>query len=306
MLPIQVFQIDYQDISNIVSMHIDSIFDYQRDNNIVFDCVLAKLRNGTIPGSMIANYLQIPMGVIEATRENKECSMFLPIEIVNKIHNNEIVNILFTDGICGTGKTLALIKEYISTHSFSKNINLVTYCTFIDNKANTKPDISGLVVVDKFIQPPWEWRSYTPQVHLDRLSTNDIKGSEEKEFCFGFFDKDTKNSFLSLQDDIVLEWDMIFLNNESKTNTASGVSSYLEIPEKITITECLTKYKNLIQEKVDFINSNGLTHYIDKDINQAIVLANKCPICHILYIENNKIFRLFSNEFKLNDLNFNN
>lgn len=297
MLPNKVLQLDYEDISHLVEKHIDDITHFEQSNNIKFDSILAKLRNGTVSGSIIANRFQLSMSVIEMPRNIniENFRIFFSYDIEEKLKLGKTVNILFVDGICGTGKTLDYLKTFISHHPLKSQINIITYCTFVDSNAKTKPDIIGLEVQDRFFQPPWEWRSFTPQAHLDRLEIGDIKASNEQEYCVGFSSSET----FSLVEDLFganpkFDWTMVFSEPEGKTITSSGISSFENIPVKLNLSEAMTKYKSLIDQKQNFIEQNGLTHFIEEDINQALLIAEKCPVCHVIYIDDNNLFRIFA------------
>lgn len=304
MLPIKVFQIDYQDFGNLVWNHFELIENYQTENHIKFHGVVAKLRNGTIPGAIIANHFFLPMGVLNAPRQTKydNYELFLPNELTIKMQNEKI-NLLYIDAICGTGETLKEIKNFF-TNNYSNKINLYTYSTLVDNKAKTKPDICGLNHSNYF-QPPWEWRSFTPQTHLDRLATNDIKSSEENYYALGFSSNSCKSIFeQSLGKKIIGEWIEIF-DQESLINhllSSSKVSNIESSFENLTIELCKTKFLPLINEKTKFIQTNGLTHFIENDLAQAIVLAEKSPICQIILFDGKNLIKINSKTIKQENL----
>lgn len=306
MLPTKVLQLDYQDVSHMISLHIDAIIKYQNDNNIKFELILAKLRNGTISGSILANHFQLPLGVIEMPRKiNPEnFRAFFSFEVEDKLKDGDTVHILFVDSICGTGKTLIELEAFLASHPYKNQIKVTTYCTLVDARAIKKPDIIGLEIADRFFQPPWEWRSFTPQAHLDRLESGNIKASNEVEFCVGF---SSQKVFKLVEEhfnkNIDFDWTMIFSEADRKINTASGVSSFSNIPDKITLEEGKQKYKKLIEEKVNFVKQNGLTHYVEEDINQALLISHSCPVCHIIYLEGDNLFRVFSKEIGREDFN---
>lgn len=301
MLPNKVLQLDYEDISHLVEKHIDEVINYEEAHQIKFDSVLAKLRNGTISGTIIANRFQLSMSVIEMPRNTSidNFRVFFSYEVEEKLNNGQKVNLLFVDGICGTGKTLDYLKTFINNHPLKENINIVTYCTFVDAYAKTKPDIIGLEVQDRFFQPPWEWRSFTPQAHLDRLEIGDIKASNEQECCIGFSSEKTYNLIKEYYKNLEFDWTMIFSEAEGKSTLLS--LSNEEIEAKLTLSEVITNYKNIIEQKTNFIEQNGLTHFIEDDLNQALLISEKCPVCHIVYMEGNNLFRIFSKKIDHND-----
>ncbi len=300
MLPTKVLQLDYQDFSNLVWDHFDLIEEYQEKNKLIFNGVVAKLRNGTIPGSIIANHFRLPMGVVSAPR-NKELSdyeIFLPQEFYSLKENPHL---LYVDSISGTGKTTQEIKE-VFTKKYGDKFTLHTYSTLVDEKSNPKPNICGLIE-DKFFQPPWEWRSFTAETHLDRLLHNDIKSSEESSYYVGISSdegKDLLEQFLGKK--IQNQWVDVFNGDLLKVNTTSGVSS-LELPIKsISIELCKTILAPLIKAKAEFIQKNGITHFIETDISQAIVLSEMCPVSQIIFFDGYQLSKLKSKVFSKNSL----
>lgn len=298
MLPTTVLQLDYQDFGSLVWNHFDLIEKFQNDNNLRFHGVVSKLRNGTIPGSIVANHFRLPMGVISAPRQvdHNNYEDFLPLEITELIKYFGTINLLFVDSICGTGHTLSEVNEFFHK-KYNGKINIYSYSTLVDEKAKIKPNICGLVH-SSFFQPPWEWKYFTPQTHLDRLMNNDIKSSDENFYSIGFSSMKCKSSFeqsvgLKIQGD----WIDIFSIHHKKMKSASGISS-LDIPdEPISMELCKTKYSPLINKKVEFILINGLTHFIENDCSQAIVISEKCPVCNVLYFDGKNLTRIYGKHF---------
>lgn len=294
MLPTTVLQMDYQDFGNLVWSHFDLIEKFQSDNHFRFHAVVAKVRNGTIPGSIVANHFNIPMGVISAPRQKDYTGyeVFLPSEILDNLEHYDTINILFVDSICGTGATLKEVHKFFE-ENYKDKINLYSYIPLVDERAKTKPTICGLVH-SSFFQPPWEWRSFTPQAHLDRLMYHDIKSSNENFYSIGFSSLECKANFeQSIGYKIQGEWIEIFSIYHKKMKSASGISS-LEIPEQpISLELCKTKYAPLISKKAEFILTNGITHFIENDCSQAIVLSEKCPVCNVLYFDGKDLIRIY-------------
>ncbi len=296
MLPTKVLQMDYQGFGNLVWDHFDLIEKFQDENHIKFQGVVSKLRNGTIPGSIIANHLGIPMGVINAPRQKSYefYELFLPKEI--RLLESPI-ELLYVDSICGTGETLSNINQYFQ-NKYNENIKLTSYATLVDIKSKIKPDICGLVH-SNFFQPPWEWRAFTPETHLDRLMNNDIKSSQENYHAIGICSNQCKDSIDQyLGQKLIGHWIEIFDADGllRKTKSASGISS-LDIPKnQLSLTLCKTKFLSFINEKIEFIQNNGLTHFIETDISQAILLSEKTPVCHILFFDGENLIKIYGRE----------
>lgn len=291
MVPIKAWQLDYQDFANLVWNHLQFIEDYQNKNQLKFDIVVGKLRNGVISASIIANALQLPMGVISAPRltEFKEYEDFIPKNILKK----KKINVLYVDNICGTGKTLTDITKYLSD-KYKNKINITSYVTLVDKKTKIKPDIVGYES-EKFFQPPWEWKSFTPQSHLDRLENNNIKASDEKENYIGFSSSHCKEKCeQALNFNIKTNWIAIF--ELEPINTQSKISS-ISIPNKnLDLEEAKNKYAPVIEKKVQYILDQGFTYFIEEDLIQALLLSEKCPVTKIIYLQDQYFYKIYGKQ----------
>lgn len=286
MLPSKVFQINYQDYSFLVLNDLEKIKQWENQQGN-FDFILGKTRNGIFSASIIANELQIPMGIFEAPRhvDYSEYRIFLPYGI----EENKKYKVLVVDSLCGTGGTLKNIRKYINEKY--PLLEIVTYCPITDIKSHTKPDILCLEI-SEFIQPPWELRAFTPQSHLDRLENYDIKASPEKENCVGFSNLEIQNKveeFLGYS----FFWNMNFEKEYDKINSTSGVSVlHINKNELNSIEELKTTYINLLKLKENFIKENGITHFFESNLKQALILSQMCSITKILYFEDDMCFKV--------------
>lgn len=299
MLPTKVMQLDYQDFATLVWDSIPSIVEYQKNKNIKFSCILGKLRNGSLAASILANELQITMGVYYAPRKelNLENEVFIPKETLLKLQNlqqNETVDILFVDSISGTGNTVVETKQMLKS-LYGDKLVMHSYSVLCDTKASKVVDIAGLVS-EKFFQPPWEWRSYTPSSHLDRLLTGNVKGSNEDSYALGYSSQRCKDNFLmNVGFPFNPQWEVVFelLDVQRQLQCSSGVSS-LEVPESLSFEDARGKFSLLLNEKENFIKTNGLTHFIEDDCVQAILLSEKCPVTHILYFDGQELNKVYA------------
>lgn len=294
MVPIKAWQLDYQDFANLVSEHVQLIEEYQEQNQIKFDIVLGKLRNGIISASIIANALQLPMGVISAPRDTSflEYEDFIP----KKILKSKKIHILYVDNICGTGQTLHDIQKYL-IEKYKNKIHITSYVTLVDKKTKNKPDIIGYES-EKFFQPPWEWKSFTPQSHLDRLEKNNIKASDEKENYIGFSSNQCKQRCEeALNQTIKTNWIDVF-ELEQKITTQSKISSF-QIPDKpLDLIEAKNKYAPLIEKKAKYILDQGFTYFIEEDLIQALLLSEKCPVTKMVYLHDKYFYKIYGKQQK--------
>ena len=300
MLPLKVFQLDYQDFSNLVWNHIPKIELFSEENKFSYDIVVSKLRNGVITGSILANYFGVPLGVIEAPRGTKieDFRFFWPKDLQNK----ERVNVLLVDSICGTGQTLKDITLFLNSNN--PNINLTTYVTLVDSNAKTKPDIIG-EIKKEYIQPPWEWRSFTPQSHLQRLDAGNIKAAIEKEVFIGFSSIKCKENIENATGKFVdYEWMKIFnnfANDDSLAQAVSGISS-INLLAPTSFSSYKTTFKKVIEEKVEFILSNGVSHYIEESMEESLLISQKCPVTHIFFFDGQNIHKIYCRQASFNDI----
>lgn len=294
MLPSKVFQINYQDYSFLVLKDLEKIRLFENENGS-FDFILGKIRNGIFCASIIANELQIPMGIFEAPRhiDYLDYRLFLPHEI----NENKKYKVLVVDSLCGTGETLKNIKKKIE-QSYPL-LEVVTYCPITDINALTKPDILSLEI-NEFIQPPWELKSFTPQAHLDRLESYDIKASAEKENCIGFSDLNLQKNiegFLGYS----FFWNLNFEDEYEKINLNG---EFFDVDKEINHINSITQIKNhcadLLCFKEQFIKDNGITHFFESNLKQALLLSQMCCVTNILYFEDNICFKIqaFENDIK--------
>lgn len=286
MLPSKAFQINYQDYSFLVLKDLEKIKLWEQENGN-FDFILGKIRNGIFCASIIANELQIPMGIFEAPRhmDYTKYRVFLP----NEINEGKKYKVLVVDSLCGTGETLKNIKK--SIQEFYPLLEIVTYCPITDIKSHTKPDILSLEI-DEFIQPPWELKSFTPQSHLDRLESYDIKASPEKENCIGFSDIQLQKSiedFLGYS----FFWNLNFEEEYEKINLNNDIP---ELNVSLNTFDSLQTLKNthmdFLKYKEQFIKDNGITHFFESNLRQALILSQMCCVTNILYFENNICFKV--------------
>lgn len=293
MLPSKVFQINYQDYAFLVNKDIEKIKSWEGINGS-FDFILGKTRNGLFPASIIANDLQIPMGVFEGPRhiEYTNYRVFFPEGILE----NKAYKVLVVDSLCGTGTTFKNIRQYLEkTYPLLK---VTTYCPITDINAKTKPDIESLMI-NEFIQPPWELKSFTPQAHLDRLEKYDIKASPEKENCFGFSNlniQEAVESYIGYS----FFWNLNFEKEYQKLNPKNEIS-LVRSNNNGSLIELININSDILDMKEQFIKDNGITHFIEDNIMQAVLLSQMCPVTKILYFENNISFQIQAFEVNMKD-----
>ncbi len=277
-LPNHVLQMDYDSFAEFVLKDLDEISKHS------FDCVIGKLRNGIIPASIIANRLQKPMGVIEIPRDNNIApNIYIPQEILSKKNKQDIV-FLYVDSICSSGISLKASKQYFE----QEHLKMISYATFIHENASTLPDIYTRIE-KKFVQPPWEWLSYTPQAHLERLETGNIKGSTEDYYCIGFSSAICKEMIYEIHnlDDNTFPWAKVYESN---------------LEEDFTYDEAITIYKSYITDKEQFVKDNGITHFIEHDWVQAILLSELCPVTEIIYFDGSGLHKIYSKKIDIQSL----
>ena len=291
MLPNKVMQLDYNKFNSFV---LRDLYQIQKHN---FTYVVGKIRNGVFPASIIANkcnkelfFLSIPknnkniefqdidsLSHVENKERNNDSNIGEPqLLIPNYLFNDikaEETTLLLVDSICGTGETLLTGKKYLESLGY----NVITYATLVDLNTKYKPDIYGLLD-DKFFQPPWESRSFTPQSHLERLAESKSNILDAYS-CIGFSSRLCQLNFF---DTYNLKVDIPYMKvfSESDGNQSD-----------FTYKEANTVYKNFMEEKANYIKNNGITHFIESDWVQSIILSEKCPITEIIYFSGEDLHR---------------
>lgn len=292
MLPTKVFQLDYQDFGNLVNNDIEKIKNFLNTNFLhkPYDCVLSKLRNGMVPGSIVATTLNLPLGVIEAPRGSPitDFKVFFPTGMSDSAH------VLLVDSICGTGQTIKDLVDFLK--SVKPGLTITSYCTLVDERAKIKPNICG-TLEKRFIQPPWEWKSFTPQSHLARLENGSTKAADEKDFFIGFSSQNCRDNVESITGKLISnDWTTVFVNfadDKNLVQAPSKISSFtIDKNAPVSLQSYRTKFKKLIDEKVDFILSNGVSHYVEDNLEEAILLSQECPVTHIVYFDGHQLHKI--------------
>ncbi len=296
MLPVKALQLDYQDFADLVWNHFDLIQKFQLENNIQFNLIIGKLRNGMIPATIVANHFRLEVGCLYLPRytPTEQIELLLPKKITEYLQTQKL-NVLLIDNICGRGVTLQQMKDYLKTHH--PNMNVYSYCTLVDKRATCKPDIIGLEH-ELFFQPPWEWRGFTYPTHLERLEQNDTKASSEDTYSLAFSSQDCQQKYIENIDGNIIEHDWIdVFNIDENMKSISGVST-IQLPHNLSMQDSLGKFKEYTERKIEFILKSGFTHFIEDNLNQAIIISEKCPVCKIIYFDGKKIHQLKSKLIK--------
>lgn len=290
MLPLNAAQLNYVDVANATWSHKEAIEKYQRDKEIKFDLVVSKLRNGIHAGSIISTYLRLPFGVMEVNPVDGTTSILWPFDI----DRNKILNILIVDTISNTGTSLQDMSAGILKEQ--PNAKVHTYATFIAAENNFNPSIKG-IVIKEYIQTPWEWLSYTPQSHLERLESGDDNVFSGQEYFVAVSSKEVLDKIeIQLGKNIPQTNIHIYQNYAANKNVSRSNSGFSSLDLREYKNQGIDVYfgalKRVITDKVEFIKKNGVTHFIEDSLEEASVIANLCPVTHVLYIEKGHLVRV--------------
>lgn len=291
MLPTNIFQLDYQDFSNLVWGHQDIFHSIEEKNLFKFDLILSNIEYGSYSGNIISNYLNLPMGVFQYCKNKVD--FFIPSNIENP------KNILLVDSICHDDTLLKTKKYFQEFLNFSR---IFSYSTLVYKEKENLVDLPGLVS-DLYFMPPWKWNSFTPQTHLERLFNNSSTEYPKNTFFVGFSSLKCLEQIESiLEQPINNDWISTFDIKGQSINTPSLINSISNIEEELKISDYKNKYKLLIEEKIKYIKSNGITHFIEEDINQALLISENCPTTHVLYLQNQYLFKIYAKQFPIDNL----
>jgi len=144
----------WKDFDNLcTSLHHD-IRQYEREQNIKFDGIVALLRGGAIPGIWLSHNMNLPMRAI-GLKSYEDTQQTDGIELYNNIGNElkdfiENKAIIFVDDICDSGRTYSCIKDLCGLDY--KNIFVTLHCA---KDAYYTPDIFA-AKSNRWIVYPWE------------------------------------------------------------------------------------------------------------------------------------------------------
>ena len=303
MLPLKAIQLSYQDVGDIVWSHKQKISKFCEQKSIQFDLVVSKLRNGVYAGSIISTYLHLPMGVIEVNPADGTTTMLWPLDI----DRDKQLNILVVDTTCNTGTSLNDMFQGILREQ--PNAKIYTYATLVAaNCPETMfPNIVGEVISD-FIQPPWEWLSFTPSSHLERLESGNEHQFNGKDYFITFSSQEAFELLsVQLSKNIDSNKVKIYQNyaaNKNVSRSNSGLSSIdLNNYRQKGLDVYFGPIKRVIKDKVDYIKKNGVSHFVEESLEEAVLLSSECPVTHILYIEKGHLYKIHGHSY--NPENFN-
>ncbi len=289
MLPTKIKTINYQEISLLIDKEFEQIQNYTKIHKLNFDFVFAKSKNAMIPGTIISNKLSIPCFSFIYPRESsiEDIELLIPKNIDKKKKYNALLvfNILYDE------EQIKIIKEFFK----SKYSNIKIHILTLFSNIKLSYDLC-LLTSNVFFQTPWELHSLTPEASLDRLLLDKKITNEENYNYIGLCDDNCKE---------LLEQSFLFNINKSRiaifdNNIAlsSSLVSNLDLHNNLTMLDFQNKYNKIIQSKNDMILKYGLTHFIETNIFQAILLAEKNSVCKILYFDEKKLHHIYSFECK--------
>lgn len=300
MLPLNAKQISYQDVGDTVWKHKQIIEKYAQENGISFDLIISKLRNGIHSGSIISTYLRLPFGVVEVNPADGTTSILWPTDV----NRNRELNILAVDTVSNSGTSLqdmvaGILKE-------QPNAKVHTYATFVAAKSVYRPSIQGEIIAE-YIQTPWEWLSYTPSSHLERLENNNDSIFSGNHNFVAISSQEALDKLEILADKKISNHSiMVYQNYAANKNVARSQSGLSTLDVNLYRNKGIDVYfgplKRVIEDKVLFITKNGVTHFIEDNLEEAVVIAQKCPVTHVLYIEKQHLIRISDYKYDLKNL----
>ncbi len=287
MIPTKVFQLDYQDLGDLIQNHVSKIVEYEKSNNIKFEVIVSNYDNSTFVGSILSKYLNIPN--ISYVLNNEQIRFF-PIE------PNKYNHILFVETLCVDH----MFFEHKEKLNFIlSNSKVYSYAPLVSDKLHSDLDIKGLISNDYFMTP-WLWNSYTPQSHLDRISNGDVKNFEKDTIHFGFSSENCFNSLENiLEKHIPRDW--VHVINIEKIQSSSQIDT-IEILSDKSFIEYHQKYNKYIEAKTNLIKENGITHFFEENSNQILLLSEACPTVHFYYISNGYVYKIKGNKINKKDI----
>ncbi len=271
MLPTKVKQIDYSEIEYIVEKVCE-----EKLQTVSFDCILTTSVSGTFVAGLISKKLNIPMYY----SSNEE-----------DFNIDNLQKILLVDLVC-SDNNLNSLKEKLT--EIFKNKQFLTFGVLVDNTSDTL-DYVG-IRQDVYYLTPWNKGSYTPQTHLSRLLDESKDAFEKNQSFVGFSSRKCYETVFLYHNKCVNISDYSIIDEDiNKKITSSQINIEESTDRNLSIKDYYLRNKPYFLNKIEFINSNGITHFYEDSIRDAIILSLNCPITKIIFLDNNGLYSIKTN-----------
>lgn len=281
----------YNEFEKIIEQSKETLVNYVKKHNIKFDYILSASKEDHIFNSMLSVDLDI-----ESLFLNKMDDCFKIKDVLDKIKNTKnTLNILLVQSIFNE-------QDNIDLSEILKKSNLYVLAAFANNnEINNKSviEVEKLIIVNETktndIKMPWDRSQFTPLNQLEKFQDIiRVNINQNNKYFFGFSSSDFKREF----DIYFPEWkkvENISFQEQSEFNEVKKQNLFYKIN---SIQEYEILNKDIIANKITFIEENGITEYIEENLIQAIILSSKIKVARIIFLEDGKLYAFNSNVVK--------
>ncbi|MEX8517289.1 MAG: phosphoribosyltransferase family protein [Leptothrix sp. (in: b-proteobacteria)] len=295
--------LSYEKISNII------LAQEPQQKQLDPGLVVGIARGGIVPATMVATNLSLPMSVLSITRGIDDVSwLHAPSqEFLDQIKCDN-KSILLVDDIMSSGRSISKAKAFLSRLGLKVFANVVFY----DQHCPITPDIG--LSTKAYIKFPWERKENTPGSIAAKSADLNENFRFSQEVDFHGFDLDGVFT-ADLHPDVYAEDLQIALDirdNQPLLPNAPNIPPELRSDCAIITGRPQSDHQRTldwlnknglhnitlycrdqdrfdhttagaIQSKIEFINSIGVSKYIESELQQAIAIATAIPSIELIW-----------------------
>lgn len=274
--------LSYNDFGIIVEQSKEKIIDYIKKNNLEIDYIISSSKEDHIFNSMLAIDLNI-----ESIFISKYEDSFKVKEILEKIKDIKNPNILLVQSLFNE-------EDNIELKQLLKTSNLYLLAAFIPE--DYQSCIENIIVVNKAntqeLKLPWDKAQFTPLNQLEKLQgLVRVNIDKNNKNFLGFSSSDLRKEIYITHP----EWkglDYISYQEQSEFNEVKKQNIFYQIK---SIQEYEILNKEIIANKINFIEENGITEYFEENLIQAIILSAKLKVVKVIFFDDTKMYNFNTN-----------
>lgn len=285
--------ISYSDYENILNNDRENIISYENNNNIIFNYFISVSKEDHIMNSILSLELQRSSIFLNLIDDEIIFKNLSDIISHNNIKNNspQKINILLLQSILDI-EIYNNILEFLQ----DKNINLYLYSSTTKNLTYNNMNIFYGNFYQNDIRFPWDKSQFTPINELEKLSGNiRVELNDNNKYFLGFSSSDLLQE-VKIQIPHLKNFDSISFQDKEFHNEVIKKDNFYHM-HLIEEYELLNKV--ILHEKINFIEKSGLTHYIESNFQQALLLSQYVKITSILYYEDHTLYQVNLNKTNL-------
>jgi adenine/guanine phosphoribosyltransferase-like PRPP-binding protein len=267
-----------------------------------FDFIIGIARSGVVPAAIIAQMCDLPLRCVYTTRISDQVSIDPEIDLAGK-------KILIVEDVMGRGYTAKKVYDFLSAQGAICKV----FCLFYDEiTSEYAPDYG--IGTTHFIQPLWDRKNNSPAAKMALKNYNGATLDSTEE-CLGsdldgILLPDTNRRWNKNSERLkfILNYRDKFLPNEIIPPLEVHKTVYIITGRPLVDFERTTqwlrenKFDNIQlvcrnpdthgdsdEEVADFkaakILEIGITRFYESDLMQALLIAEKVPVCDIIWFQ---------------------